>query len=145
LAQGTETGGNLTAYLPIEALSAGARMGGFAQDTGEGSISVYHRNGGGDLIWQIASGYFGCRDARDSGIYIDFIVVDGAEGGTGAAPVEFSNNLGMPLHDGLVIVRNALVGTGLRDRIRLGASGKVHSQGLNDLSRLNLTSLGTCG
>jgi glutamate synthase domain-containing protein 2 len=63
----------------------------------------------------------------DSGIYIDFIVVDGAEGGTGAAPVEFSNNLGMPLHDGLVIVRNALVGTGLRDRIRLGASGKVHS------------------
>jgi glutamate synthase domain-containing protein 2 len=226
--------GSLSARA-IEALSAGARMGGFAQDTGEGSISAYHRKGGGDLIWQIASGYFGCRDANgnfdphlfkdaaqidqvkmieiklsqgakpghggilpaakvtneiaqtrkvsqgkdcispaahstfsnpreliefaarlrdlsgakpvgiklcvghlhevfavmkamlDSGIYIDFIVVDGAEGGTGAAPVEFSNNLGMPLHDGLVIVRNALVGTGLRDRIRLGASGKVHS------------------
>jgi glutamate synthase domain-containing protein 2 len=219
----------------IEALNSGARMGGFAQDTGEGSISPYHRKSGGDLIWEIASGYFGCRDANgnfdpdlfrdtaqmdqvkmieiklsqgakpgyggvlpaakvtdeiaqtrkvpvgkdcispvahstfstpreliefaaqlrelsggkpvgiklcvghlhevfavmktmlDSGVYLDFVVVDGAEGGTGAAPVEFSNNLGMPLRDGLVVVHNALVGTGLGGRIRLGASGKVHS------------------
>ncbi|NRG16919.1 FMN-binding glutamate synthase family protein [Rhizobiales bacterium] len=225
--------GSLSARA-IEALNTGARMGGFAHDTGEGSISPYHRKGGGDLIWEIGSGYFGCRakdgsfdperfrDACDdqvkmieiklsqgakpghggilpgtkvtreiaetrgvvegedcispaahsafstpremvefaarlrelsggkpvgiklcvghphevfavmkamlaAGIYMDFIVVDGAEGGTGAAPVELSNYVGQPLYDGLVIVRNALVGSGLKDRIRLGASGKVYS------------------
>tara|TARA_R110001583_G_scaffold194956_2_gene367927 strand:+ start:2014 stop:3702 length:1689 start_codon:yes stop_codon:yes gene_type:complete len=219
----------------IEALNTGAKRGNFAHDTGEGSISPYHRKGGGDLIWEIGSGYFGCRTqdgnfdedlfaraactdqvkmieiklsqgakpghggvlpgakvtpeiaqtrkvpagedcispashkafstpremlhfaARlrdlsggkpvgiklcvghphepfaiakamlETGIYLDFIVVDGAEGGTGAAPIELSNHVGLPLYDGLVIMRNALVGTGLKKHVRLGASGKVHS------------------
>jgi len=219
----------------ILALNTGAKMGGFAHDTGEGGISPYHLKPGGDLIWEIGSGYFGCRDDdghfdvaqfRDwashdqvkmievklsqgakpghggvlpaakitaeiadcrrvpmgqdcisppghsafstpiefmhflaqlreesggkpvgfklcvghhwefmamlkamieTGIKPDFIVVDGKEGGTGAAPLEFTNHLGMPLADGLVFVRNALVGAGLRDGIRLGASGKLVS------------------
>lgn len=219
----------------IEALNTGARQGNFAHDTGEGGISPYHLKGGGDLIWEIGSGYFGCRDdqgqfdpglfqeaARSdqvrmieiklsqgakpghggvlpgakvtqeiadtrkvpagvdcvspaghsafstpremlefaarlrelsggkpvgvklcvghphevfavvkamlaSGIHLDFVVVDGGEGGTGAAPIELSNHVGLPLNDGLVIVRNALIGAGLKDRVRLGASGKVHS------------------
>ena len=217
----------------IRALNMGAKMGNFAQDTGEGSISRYHRAGGGDLIWQIASGYFGCRtsdgafdvarfadqaasdqvkmievklsqgakpghggvlpgakvtaeiaEARgipigltcvspgghgafstplefvafiqnlreqaggkpvgfklcighpweflaivkamvETGITPDYIVVDGKEGGTGAAPLEFLNRVGTPLVEGLTFVRNALVGAGLRDRIRIGAAGKV--------------------
>ena len=216
----------------IEALNRGAKAGGFAHNTGEGSISDYHRSGG-DLIWQIGTGYFGCRTAdgrfdpdqfveraaypevkmievklsqgakpghggilpgakitpeiarirgvsmgRDvisppshtafstptelvtfmtrlrelsggkpvgfklcvgkqreffgivkamieTGQHPDFIAVDGGEGGTGAAPVEFSNYLGSPLVDGLVFVHNALVGSGLRDKVRLIASGKV--------------------
>lgn len=58
---------------------------------------------------------------------IDFIVVDGSEGGTGAAPQEFIDHLGMPLREGLVIVRNALVGSGLEKQINIGASDKVHS------------------
>jgi len=62
-----------------------------------------------------------------TGIRIDYIVVDGAEGGTGAAPVEFSNRIGMPLREGLILVRNALVGTGLKGEVRLAAAGKVHS------------------
>lgn len=219
----------------VEALNTGAKIGGFAHDTGEGSISPYHRKGGGDLIWQVASGYFGCRDANghfdpdlfeksaktdqvkmieiklsqgakpghggvlpgakvtaeiaetrkvpqgedcvspaghsafstpremlqfaqklrdlsggkpvgiklcvghphepfaivkamlETGIYLDFVVVDGAEGGTGAAPIELSNHVGMPLYDGLVVMRNALVGAGLKEHVALGASGKVHS------------------
>ena len=60
-------------------------------------------------------------------IRLDYIVVDGAEGGTGAAPVEFSNRVGMPLREGLILTRNALVGAGLKDQIKLAASGKVHS------------------
>ncbi|MCP1198691.1 FMN-binding glutamate synthase family protein [Notoacmeibacter sp. MSK16QG-6] len=64
---------------------------------------------------------------RTSGILLDFIVVDGAEGGTGAAPLELSNHVGMPLRDGLIHMRNALVGAGLRDKVRLAASGKVYS------------------
>ncbi len=219
----------------IQALNRGAKMGGFAHDTGEGSISVHHRAHGGDLIWQIASGYFGCRTAegrfdperfaanaadpqvrmieiklsqgakpghggmlpgakvsteiaaargipegvdcispaahsafdspltlidficrlrelsggkpvgiklcighpwewfgiakaiRDTGRGPDFIVVDGSEGGTGAAPAEFSDHIGMPLRDGLRLVHNTLLGIGWRDRIRIGASGKVIS------------------
>lgn len=63
----------------------------------------------------------------DSGIYLDYIVVDGAEGGTGAAPLELSNHVGMPLKDGLVIVRNALVGSGLYKKVKLAASGKIIS------------------
>ena len=217
----------------IMALNAGAKRGGFAHDTGEGSISVHHRKNGGDLIWEIGSGYFGCRntdgsfsaerftehateaqvkmieiklsqgakpghggvlpgpkvtveiaDARgvpvgvdcvspaahsafstplellqfverlrtlsggkptgfklcigqswewfgivkamlESGITPDFIVVDGTEGGTGAAPVEFTDHVGAPLQEGLTLVHNTLRGAGLRDRIRIGCAGKV--------------------
>ena len=219
----------------ILALNAGAKRGGFAHDTGEGSISAHHRVHGGDLIWEVASGYFGCRNddgsfsaekftvnARDpqvklieiklsqgakpghggmlpgpkvtaeiaaargvpmgvdcvspashsafhtpiemmhfiarlrelsggkptgfkfclghpwewfamvkamqvTGITPDFIVVDGAEGGTGAAPLEFIDHVGMPAQEGLLLVHNTLKGVGLRDRIKLGCAGKVVS------------------
>lgn len=219
----------------IKALNKGAARGQFAHDTGEGSISAHHREHGGDLIWQIASGYFGCRtadghfdperfalqaqspqvkmievklsqgakpghggvlpkakvsveiaDARgvpmgqdcvsparhsafttpvellqfvarlrqlsggkpvgiklcvghpaewfslvkamiETGQTPDFVVVDGAEGGTGAAPIEFADHVGMPLRDGLRLVHNSLVGAGLREHIKIGASGKVIS------------------
>jgi glutamate synthase domain-containing protein 2 len=217
----------------IQALNAGAQRGGFAHDTGEGSISVHHRKHGGDLIWEVASGYFGCRNddgsfnaekfvanARDpqvkmieiklsqgakpghggmlpgakvtaeiaaargipegldcispsshsafttpmemmqfierlrdlsggkptglklcighpwewfamvkamlvTGITPDFIVVDGAEGGTGAAPVEFADHVGSPLQEGLLLVHNTLRGVGLREKIKIGCAGKV--------------------
>lgn len=230
----------------IAALNKGARLGNFAHDTGEGSISSYHRSGGGDLIWEIGTGYFGCRqadgsfcpdtfreragedqvkmieiklsqgakpgqggllpaakltpeiaEARDvplgedvvsppshsafstpiemmefiatlreksagkpvgfklcvghrweflgltkamlkTGITPDFIVVDGSEGGTGAAPLEFSDHIGTPLSEGLSFVQNALVGTGLRDRICIAASGKV----LSAFDMVKLMSLG---
>ncbi|HYD07731.1 MAG TPA: glutamate synthase-related protein, partial [Reyranella sp.] len=46
----------------IRAMNGGARLGGFAHDTGEGGYSPYHREGGGDIIWEIGSGYFGCRN-----------------------------------------------------------------------------------
>jgi glutamate synthase domain-containing protein 2 len=219
----------------IRALNKGAAQGNFAHDTGEGGYSPYHRENGGDIIWEIGSGYFGCRNAdgtfcRDkfaegarlpqvkmvelkisqgakpghggvlpaakvsaeisatrgvpmghdcispsahaafstpigmmqfiaemralsggkpagfklcvghpweflavckamveTGIYPDFIVVDGKEGGTGAAPLEFIDHLGMPLRDGLNFVHNALIGIDARDRIKLGASGKIIS------------------
>lgn len=219
----------------ILALNSGAKKGGFAHDTGEGSISPYHRQGGGDLIYQVASGYFGCRNddgtfsgerfaqqASDpqvkmielklsqgakpghggmlpaskispeiaatrgipmgqdclspaahsafstpiemmqfigrlrelsdgkpvgfklcighrrefmcmvkamlaTGIAPDFIVVDGKEGGTGAAPMEFANRVGMPMLEGLTFVHNTLRGAGLRDRIKIGAAGKITS------------------
>lgn len=219
----------------VRALNEGARAGGFAHNTGEGGVSPYHLEGGGDLIWQVGTGYFGCRtreghfDARlfeetaaydaikmieiklsqgakpghggilpaakvtdeiaeirhvpmgrdvvsppahtafatpagllefvaklreltggkpigfklcvgvrseflgickamvQSGIVPDFITVDGAEGGTGAAPVEFSNSVGMPMRDGVLFVHNALTGFGLRSRIRTIAAGKIAS------------------
>jgi glutamate synthase domain-containing protein 2 len=219
----------------ILALNKGAKLGDFAHDTGEGSISEHHRVHGGDLIWEIGSGYFGCRNADGSfseqrfianacdpqvkmieikmsqgakpghggvlpgpkvtaeiaaargvavgkdcispaahsafstpremmqfiarlrrlsggkpvgfklcighpwewfaivkamlatGITPDFIVVDGAEGGTGAAPVEFSDHVGAPLQEGLQLVHNTLIGVNLRSRISLGAAGKVIS------------------
>ena len=66
-----------------------------------------------------------CKAMREVGTAPDFITVDGSEGGTGAAPLEFEDNVGMPLTQGLMTVHNALVGTGLRDHIRLGASGKI--------------------
>jgi glutamate synthase domain-containing protein 2 len=66
-----------------------------------------------------------CKAMLDEQITPDFIVVDGSEGGTGAAPLEYEDHVGTPLTDGLIIMHNALVGTGLRDRIRIGASGKV--------------------
>lgn len=226
--------GSLSAAA-IRALNKGAAMGNFYHDTGEGSISRYHREGGGDIVWEIASGYFGCRTddgkfdpdkfarqaadpqvkmieiklsqgakpghggilpaqkvtpeiaetrgvplgqdcispARHSafstplemmgfitqlrtlsggkpvgfklcighpwefmaivkamlatGVVPDFIVVDGGEGGTGAAPVEFSDHIGTPLREGLLFVHNTLVGVGLRDRIRIGAAGRIVS------------------
>ena len=219
----------------ILALNKGAKQGGFAHDTGEGSISIHHRVHGGDLIWEVGSGYFGCRNddgsfnaekftanaidpqvklielklsqgakpghggvlpgpkvtpeiaaARgvpvgvdcvspaahsafstpremlvfierlrqlsggkptgfklcighpwewfamvkamlDTGITPDFIVVDGAEGGTGAAPLEFTDHVGSPLQEGLLLVHNTLRGAGLRDKIRIGCAGKVVS------------------
>jgi glutamate synthase domain-containing protein 2 len=227
----------------IEALNGGAARGRFAHDTGEGGISRYHLRGGGDLIWEIGSGYFGCRDADGrfdatvfaekatmpqvkaisiklsqgakpglggvlpgakvspeiaaargvpvgrtvvsppahsafstpmefvqfiatlrrlsggkpvgfklcigarteflsickailaTGIAPDFVIVDGSEGGTGSAPQEFEDHVGMPLTEALMLVHNALVGTGLRDRIRVGASGKVTS-GVDIVSRI---------
>ncbi|MBG6073235.1 MULTISPECIES: FMN-binding glutamate synthase family protein [unclassified Polaromonas] len=226
--------GSLSANA-ILALNQGAKMGGFAHDTGEGSISTHHRVHGGDLIWEIGSGYFGCRNddgsfseerfvanaadpqvklielkmsqgakpghggilpgpkvtaeiaaargvpvgqdcispashsafstpvemmrfiARlrtlsggkptgfklcighpwewfaivkamlETGITPDFIVVDGAEGGTGAAPLEFSDHVGAPLQEGLLLVHNTLVGVNLRSRVSIGAAGKVTS------------------
>ncbi len=224
--------GSLSANA-IRALNLGAKKGGFAHDTGEGSLSKYHREHGGDIIWEIASGYFGCRNddgtfnpdkfakqaadpqvkmieiklsqgakpghggvlpaakitpeiaetrgvpmgkdcispathsefstprgllefverlrtlsggkptgfklcighpweffgiakaMLETGIVPDFIVVDGAEGGTGAAPLEFTDHVGVPLQEGLLLVHNTLVGIGLRDRVKIGASGKI--------------------
>ena len=229
----------------ILALSAGAKLGNFAHNTGEGGISPYHTEGGADLIWQIGTGYFGCRTddgnfseelfeakanleqvkmielklsqgakpghggilpaakltaeiaairhvpmgadvnsppghrvfdtprgllefiARlrtlsggkpvgfklcigkrreflsvckamvETGITPDFIVVDGGEGGTGAAPLEFSNHIGAPLVEGLIFVHNALIGYDLRDRVSVVASGKVTS-GFDLMKRLAL-------
>ena len=226
--------GSLSANA-ILALNTGAKKGGFAHNTGEGGISLYHRQGGGDLIYQVASGYFGCRNDDGSfspekfadlaadpqirmielklsqgakpghggmlpaskispeiaeargipmgidcvspaahstfstpiglmefigqlrelsggkpvgfklcighrrefmsmvkamlktGIVPDFIVVDGAEGGTGAAPVEFANRVGMPMLEGLTFVHNALRGAGIRHEVRIGAAGKIIS------------------
>jgi glutamate synthase domain-containing protein 2 len=226
--------GSLSANA-IRALNKGARMGNFSHDTGEGSISPYHREGGGDLVWEVASGYFGCRNEdgsfseerfaaaavdpqvkmievklsqgakpghggvlpaakvsaeiaatrgvpmgvdcvsparhstfdtpkgllqfvdrlrtlsggkpsgfklaighpwewfaiakamHETGLLPDFIVVDGAEGGTGAAPAEFIDHVGVPMHEALMLVHNTLVGLGLRDRIRIAAAGKIIS------------------
>ena len=216
----------------VRAMNAGAKKGGFAHNTGEGGLSTYHRAEGGDIIWQIGTGYFGCRsdqgtfdremfaeqasdeqvkmieiklsqgakpghggvlpgakvtkeisEARhvpqgvecisppghsafssptgllefvaelrelsggkpvgfklcvgdprqifalgkalaETDLLPDFITVDGGEGGTGAAPIEFSDHLGVPLREGLVLVQNMLVGVGVRDRLRVAASGK---------------------
>jgi glutamate synthase domain-containing protein 2 len=66
-----------------------------------------------------------CKAMVQEGVTPDFIVVDGSEGGTGAAPMEYEDHVGTPLTEGLMMVHNALVGTGLRDRVRIGASGKV--------------------
>ena len=216
----------------IRALNRGAKRGGFAHNTGEGGFSAHHREGG-DIIWQIGTGYFGCRaadggfdeglfseqaahdavkmieiklsqgakpghggilpghkvtpeiaaarripagrecvsppfhrafstplelcgfigrlrelsDGKPVGIKLclgrpeeffgfikavletriapDYIAVDGAEGGTGAAPIEFSDHIGTPAKDGLRFVRNVLVGAGLREEIRIAAAGKL--------------------
>ncbi|GAA4813701.1 FMN-binding glutamate synthase family protein [Tomitella cavernea] len=76
-----------------------------------------------------------CKAIRATGIAPDFIIVDGSEGGTGAAPLEFEDHVGMPLTNGLMTVHNALVGTGLRDQIRVGASGKV-ANGIDIVKRV---------
>ena len=217
----------------ILALNLGAKQGGFAHNTGEGGISPYHLEPNGDLIWQIGTGYFGCRTPegnfcpktfaekasnkavkmieiklsqgakpghggilpaskntkeiaairnvephtdvnsppshksfssakglmdfiqllRDkskgkpigfklcignktefvdlckamvsTGIKPDFITIDGGEGGTGAAPVEFSNSIGMPLRDGLAFAYNTMIELNLKKDIKLVASGKI--------------------
>ena len=219
----------------VLALNTGAKMGGFAHNTGEGGLSPYHLEPGGDVFWQIGTGYFSCRDKQGrfsetefekratlpnvkmieiklsqgakpghggilpaskltqeivdirgvefghdvvsppahtaftnptelvqfiktlrqvsggkpvgfklcvgkrheflgivkammaTGITPDFITVDGGEGGTGAAPLEFSDSVGTPLNEGLSFVHNALVGAELRDRIRVIASGKINT------------------
>ncbi len=226
--------GSLSANA-IRALNEGARLGGFYHDTGEGSISRYHREPGGDLVWEIGSGYFGCRNPdgsfseerfvenartdqvkmieiklsqgakpghggmlpgakvtaeiaaargvqvgedcisparhsafstprellafvarlrelsggkptgfklavghpwewfgiakamRETGVLPDFIVVDGAEGGTGAAPAEFIDHVGLPMHEALMLVHNTLVGLELRDKVRVAAAGRITS------------------
>lgn len=66
-----------------------------------------------------------CKAMVKTGIYPDFIVVDGKEGGTGAAPAEFMDHLGMPMREGVSFVHNALIGINARDRIRIGAAGKI--------------------
>ncbi|MBE9539333.1 MAG: FMN-binding glutamate synthase family protein, partial [Proteobacteria bacterium] len=68
-----------------------------------------------------------CKAMLETGITPDFITVDGGEGGTGAAPTEMTNSVGTPLRDALIFVNNALIGTGLRDKIRIIASGKIFS------------------
>ncbi|WP_291361447.1 FMN-binding glutamate synthase family protein, partial [Acinetobacter sp. UBA3025] len=226
--------GSLSANA-VRALNLGAQKGKFFHDTGEGSISPYHLEHGGDIVWEIGSGYFGCRtlegqfdpvkfaekaklpqvkmieiklsqgakpghggilpkakiseeiaqirgisrehdcvspsghpafktpiemmnfiqqlrelsEGKPVGfklclgqpwqfmsmvkamlhtkIYPDFIVVDGSEGGTGAAPIELIDYMGTPLREGLLFVHNTLVGAGLRDKIKIGASGKIIS------------------
>lgn len=75
-----------------------------------------------------------CKAMLKTDITPDFIVVDGTEGGTGAAPLEFVDHLGMPLRDGLTLVHNALIGVNLRDKIRIGAAGKITSA--FDITRL---------
>lgn len=216
----------------VEALNAGAKIGNFAHNTGEGGISPHHLKYGGDLIWQIGTGYFGARDEEGNfsreafmknasrpevkmieiklsqgakpghggilpakkntpeiaairgvkpgitiysppyhsafttpieliqfvaelrelsgkpvgfklcigrkseflgickamvqlNMYPDFITIDGGEGGTGAAPPEFSNFVGMPLLDALAFADDALRGFGIRDRMKIIASGKI--------------------
>lgn len=217
----------------VEALNGGAQLGNFAHNTGEGGISPHHLNQGGDIIWQIGTGYFGCRNEagnfsdelfaekcklpqvkmvelkisqgakpghggilpaakntpeiaairhvkpyttvasppyhtafstpqemvhfighmrtlsdgkpvgfklcigqprefyaickamRAADIYPDFITVDGGEGGTGAAPPEFSNSVGMPLLDALAFVHDTLTGFNIRHKMKLIASGKI--------------------
>ncbi|WP_439883166.1 FMN-binding glutamate synthase family protein [Pontibacter sp. MBLB2868] len=217
----------------ITALSAGARLGGFAHNTGEGGVSPFHIDGGGDLIWQIGTGYFGCRDKdghfseelfkqqvahpnikmveiklsqgakpghggilpaakntpeiaairkvepyttvssppshsaftdqftlllyiqklrllsggkpigiklclgneqeferlcqemMQNQIFPDFITIDGAEGGTGAAPLEFTDSLGMPLYDALSFAQYTLKKYDLRKEIKIIAAGKI--------------------
>ena len=64
--------------------------------------------------------------------YLDFITVDGGEGGTGAAPIEFSDHIGTPMREGLLFVHNVLRGAGLRGDIKLGVAG--HGSGLSTIS-----------
>jgi glutamate synthase domain-containing protein 2 len=217
----------------ILALNCGAKLGGFAHDTGEGGLSPYHLQPGGDIVWEIGTGYFSCRtkDGRfdadrfrekatlpnikmvelklsqgakpshggilpaakvtpeiaeirgvpmgkdvisppahkefstpigllefinqmrqlsggkpagfklcigkrreflaickamiETKIIPDFVTLDGSEGGTGAAPLEFANHVGRPLIDALVFIHNALVGLNLRDQIKIIVSGKI--------------------
>ncbi len=228
----------------IRALNKGAKLGNFYHNTGEGGISKYHLEGG-DLCWQIGTGYFGCRKSNgrfDPKIFKekasmecvkmielkisqgakpshggilpkakitkeisefrlvpmdkdcesppkhsefdspeglmnfiqnlrelsgskpvgfklcigkkiefmaickamlktktlpDFITIDGAEGGTGAAPIEFTNRLGMTIAEAIMFVNNCLVGINVREKIKIIASGKI-ATGFHLLSNLAL-------
>src|SRR3546814_18731841 len=64
---------------------------------------------------------------QETGTLPDFIVIDGAEGGTGASPAEFIDHVGLPMHEALMLVHHTLVGVGLRNRIRVGAAGQITS------------------
>jgi hypothetical protein len=88
------------------------------------------RSGGKPVGFKLCIGHrreFMCivKAMLETGVVPDFIVVDGKEGGTGAAPLEFANHVGMPLVEGLSFVHNTLRGAGLRDRVRIGAAGKL--------------------
>jgi glutamate synthase domain-containing protein 2 len=90
------------------------------------------RSGGKPVGFKLCIGHrreFMCivKAMLETGIVPDFIVVDGKEGGTGAAPLEFANHVGMPLVEGLSFVHNTLRGAGLRDRVKIGAAGKLVS------------------
>ncbi len=231
----------------ILALNTAAKSGSFYHNTGEGGVSRFHDAPGGDIVWNIGTGYFGCRDSKthsfdpakfrdqasrpnikmieiklsqgakpahggmlpgskvteaiaeargiqvgetcysppyhsafstvrgllrfivqlrelsggkpigiklcmgkssdvaaivaamlDMKVYPDFITIDGGEGGTGAAPNEFSNHVGWPLVDALMFVNNLLLGTGLREELKIIASGKI----LSGFSMLRTTALG---
>src|SRR5258706_75430 len=114
----------------ILALNEGAKRGRFYHDTGEGSISCYHRERGGDIVWEVGSGYFGCRSADgkfDAAKFadaarseqvkmIEIKLSQGAKPGTVG---------GLPVRGGLMPVHNTLVGVGLRGRTKIGASGKI--------------------
>ncbi len=236
--------GSLSSHA-VMALNGGAKRGGFAHNTGEGSISPYHLKPGGDLIWQIGTGYFGCRtdlaefDEKlfaekallptvkmieiklsqgakpghggvlpacknipeiaeirgvqpytqidspathsafstpielmafigklrilsggkpigfklcigqrcdfialckamiETGVKPDFITVDGGEGGTGAAPLEYANSIGMPLMDALAFVSDCLIGFDLKKEIKIIASGKIFT-GFHMIKRLSI-------
>src|SRR3546814_14661806 len=83
---------------------------------------------------------------RETSICPDFIVIDGAEGGTGASPLEFSDHIGMPMRESLLFVHNTLVGAGLRSKIKLGAAGKIVSAFdiRSEERRVGKEWLGTC-
>ncbi|SVE50548.1 uncharacterized protein METZ01_LOCUS503402, partial [marine metagenome] len=76
-----------------------------------------------------------CKAMYETGITPDFVTVDGGEGGTGAAPMEFTNRIGTPLVEGLIFVHNALVGFDLRKDIRIFSSGKI-TTGFDIIKRL---------
>jgi len=227
----------------IRALNGGAKLGGFAHNTGEGGLSPHHLAPEGDIIWEIGTGYFSCRDAsgkfdpekfreravlanvkmieiklsqgakpghggvlpakkitpeisairgipmgkdclsppghsvfssprgllewvqqlrdlsggkpvgfklcigkrreflavvkamHETKILPDYIVVDGGEGGTGAAPSEFSDHMGCPLNDALVLVHNALVGIDVRKHVRVLVAGRI-TTGFDIISKI---------
>jgi glutamate synthase domain-containing protein 2 len=66
-----------------------------------------------------------CKAMLETGIHPDFVTIDGSEGGTGAAPPELTQSIGMGMRDGLIFAHNALVGVGLRDHVRLICAGKI--------------------
>ena len=84
-----------------------------------------------------------CHAMLDANVAPDFVTVDGTEGGTGAAPPEFQDSIGMPLAEGLRIVDGFLTGAGLRDEVKVIAAGKIY----NGFSLVRTLALGAdlCG